>query len=145
MEAIDSKLQALCKTHSIKNLPLKDLDHKWQDILESFSKHRVYEKLEKTTSSVMQYLKDNSSDCYLQFHDLMLKFLHQDHKIVEELEASLKLVSSHVQSLSEKSSSKKQKNWAQKLLSIDEEINDDEALSEFVESKERLEDCRSVL
>ena len=50
----------------------------------------------------MQYLRDNSSDCYLQFHDLMLKFLHQDHKIVEELEASLKLVSSHVQSLSEK-------------------------------------------
>ena len=64
------------KLNSIKKIYLlKDLDHKWQDILESFSKHRVYEKLEKTTSSVMQYLKDNSSDCYLQFHDLDAQIL----------------------------------------------------------------------
>ena len=145
LDAIDKKLQVLCKSSNIKKLPIKELGHSWESILESFSRYRVYEKLEKTTSSALEYLRSNSSDSYLQFHDLMLKFLHQDHKIVEELESGLKLVSDHVHSLSEKTAPSKQKNWAQKLFLIDDEVNDDELLNEFVESKERLELCRSAV
>ena len=90
LEKLDEQLKALCKANGVKALPLKDMKFKWQDILEAFSKYRVYEKLESTTSTVLKYLKENSSDCYLQFHDLMLKFLSEDHKIIEELESSLK-------------------------------------------------------
>ena len=54
-------------------------------------------------------------------------------------------MSSHVQNLSEKKTLKKNKTWVQKLLVIDDEVSDEEVLGEFVEAKERLEDCRMAV